>query len=132
MQKGLHFVGHARPKRHSMRLEKYAYHGTSSADHLNGKIGSLVWSGEVIHLAHFKTGIIDSVLAWKATKRLHLRVEWPAPCNSEKALCCGNFETAALYELVAQLVEHRPFKALVLGSSPSELTTPSGRDFPSR
>ena len=28
-----------------------------------------------------------------------------------------------LRELVAQLVEHRPFKALVLGSSPSELTT---------
>ena len=33
-------------------------------------------------------------------------------------------------ELVAQLVEQRPFKAWVLGSSPSELTTPSGRDTP--
>src|SRR6266567_6473155 len=29
-------------------------------------------------------------------------------------------------ELVAQLVEQRPFKAWVLGSSPSELTTPPG------
>jgi hypothetical protein len=28
-------------------------------------------------------------------------------------------------ESVAQLVEHRPFKALVLGSSPSALTTSS-------
>ena len=27
------------------------------------------------------------------------------------------------HERVAQLVEHRPFKALVLGSSPSPLTT---------
>ena len=34
----------------------------------------------------------------------------------------GNFEGAALNELVAQLVEQRPFKAWVLGSSPSELT----------
>ena len=37
---------------------------------------------------------------------------------------CGILNGAALIELVAQLVEHRPFKALVLGSSPSELTTP--------
>jgi hypothetical protein len=29
------------------------------------------------------------------------------------------------HERVAQLVEHRPFKALVLGSSPSPLTTTS-------
>jgi hypothetical protein len=28
-----------------------------------------------------------------------------------------------MFELVAQLVEQRPFKAWVLGSSPSELTT---------
>ena len=34
----------------------------------------------------------------------------------------GSFEEAALNELVAQLVEQRPFKAWVLGSSPSELT----------
>src|SRR5580692_9030901 len=34
-----------------------------------------------------------------------------------------NFEVAVLNELVAQLVEQRPFKAWVLGSSPSELTT---------
>src|ERR1700690_1762569 len=40
---------------------------------------------------------------------------------------CGNFEGAALNELVAQLVEQRPFKAWVLGSSPSGLTTHSGR-----
>jgi hypothetical protein len=31
------------------------------------------------------------------------------------------------HERVAQLVEHRPFKALVLGSSPSPLTTTSPR-----
>ena len=35
---------------------------------------------------------------------------------------CDNLESAALNELVAQLVEQRPFKAWVLGSSPSELT----------
>src|ERR1019366_6458101 len=37
---------------------------------------------------------------------------------------CVSLELAALNELVAQLVEQRPFKAWVLGSSPSELTTP--------
>jgi hypothetical protein len=36
---------------------------------------------------------------------------------------CVSFERAALNELVAQLVEQRPFKAWVLGSNPSELTT---------
>ena len=36
---------------------------------------------------------------------------------------CGSFERAAVNELVAQLVEQRPFKAWVLGSIPSELTT---------
>ena len=44
---------------------------------------------------------------------------------------CGNFEEAAFYEFVAQLVEQRPFKAWVLGSSPSELTRFVGRNFPS-
>ena len=43
---------------------------------------------------------------------------------------CDNLESAVLNELVAQLVEQRPFKAWVLGSSPSELTTLSGRDSP--
>ena len=33
-------------------------------------------------------------------------------------------------EPVAQLVEHRPFKALVLGSSPSGLTIPALRNLP--
>ena len=33
---------------------------------------------------------------------------------------CANLEV--WFESVAQLVEHRPFKALVLGSSPSALT----------
>ena len=50
----------------------------------------------------------------------------------------ASFELAALNELVAQLVEQRPFKAWVLGSNPSELTTrpgrnptnPPSRDFP--
>ena len=42
----------------------------------------------------------------------------------------GSFELAALNELVAQLVEQRPFKAWVLGSNPSELTTPSRPRFP--
>ena len=37
---------------------------------------------------------------------------------------CVSLESAALNELVAQLVEQRPFKAWVLGSIPSELTTP--------
>ena len=35
---------------------------------------------------------------------------------------CDNLESAALNELVAQVVEQRPFKAWVLGSNPSELT----------
>ena len=35
---------------------------------------------------------------------------------------CGSFEVAVLNELVAQVVEQRPFKAWVLGSNPSELT----------
>jgi hypothetical protein len=35
-------------------------------------------------------------------------------------LKCANLEV--WFESVAQLVEHRPFKALVLGSSPSALT----------
>ena len=42
--------------------------------------------------------------------------------TGQKASRCVNLESAALNEFVAQLVEHRPFKALVLGSSPSELT----------
>ena len=37
--------------------------------------------------------------------------------------CCDSLKEAALIELVAQLVEQRPFKAWVLGSIPSELTT---------
>jgi hypothetical protein len=36
-------------------------------------------------------------------------------------LKCANF--IEWFESVAQLVEHRPFKALVLGSSPSALTS---------
>ena len=38
-------------------------------------------------------------------------------------LCCGSLESAALNELVAQLVEQRPFKAWVVRSSRTELTT---------
>ena len=37
--------------------------------------------------------------------------------------CCGSLEQAASDELVAQLVEQRPFKAWVVGSNPTELTT---------
>ena len=40
---------------------------------------------------------------------------------------CDNLKEAALIELVAQLVEQRPFKAWVLGSIPSELTTHNKR-----
>ncbi len=36
---------------------------------------------------------------------------------------CGSFEEAALNELVAQLVEQRPFKAWVVRSNRTELTT---------
>jgi hypothetical protein len=39
---------------------------------------------------------------------------------SKRAVECANLEVWS--ESVAQLVEHRPFKALVLGSSPSALT----------
>ena len=53
---------------------------------------------------------------------MRLRPSWDA---GQKASRCVNLESAALNEFVAQLVEHRPFKALVLGSSPSELTIPS-------
>jgi hypothetical protein len=43
--------------------------------------------------------------------------EVPLPCCPSE---CANF--VMWFESVAQLVEHRPFKALVLGSSPSALT----------
>src|ERR1039458_8312930 len=50
----------------------------------------------------------------------------PLPCGGSKCLD----DAAICYlgsvdESVAQLVEHRPFKALVLGSSPSALTIKS-------
>src|ERR1039458_3791483 len=56
----------------------------------------------------------------------------PCACDLRSAVerqnrPCDSLERAALNELVAQLVEQRPFKAWVLGSSPSELTTPPGR-----
>src|SRR6478752_4079761 len=41
---------------------------------------------------------------------------------------CANLDM--WFESVAQLVEHRPFKALVLGSSPSALTIASLKVFP--
>src|SRR5580692_10198386 len=51
--------------------------------------------------------------------------------GTKKPPACVKLESAALNELVAQLVEHRPFMALVLGSSPSELTTHLwAADFP--
>jgi hypothetical protein len=37
--------------------------------------------------------------------------------------CCGSLKEAVLNELVTQLVEQRPFKAWVVGSIPTELTT---------
>ena len=52
-----------------------------------------------------------------------------AAALKHRNLCCGSLESAAFNELVAQLVEQRPFKAWVLGSIPSELTT-LGRGFP--
>jgi hypothetical protein len=42
----------------------------------------------------------------------------------------GSFESSGLSELVAQLVEQRPFKAWVVRSNRTELTTPWPR-FPS-
>jgi hypothetical protein len=44
--------------------------------------------------------------------------------------CCGSLEQAALNELVAQLVEQRPFKAWVVGSIPTELTTQAATSLP--
>src|SRR5580693_9400868 len=44
--------------------------------------------------------------------------------------CCGSLEQAALNELVAQLVEQRPFKAWVVGSNPTELTTQAANSLP--
>ena len=44
----------------------------------------------------------------------------PAPHAPSSSFNCANFVEWS--ESVAQLVEHRPFKALVLGSSPSALT----------
>ena len=43
---------------------------------------------------------------------------------------CGNLEEAALNELVAQLVEQRPFKAWVVRSNRTELTTPAANPLP--
>src|SRR5580704_6011100 len=44
--------------------------------------------------------------------------------------CCGSLEEAASNELVAQLVEQRPFKAWVVGSNPTELTTQAANSLP--
>ena len=50
----------------------------------------------------------------------------PAPCafrGMRPSSPCGSLKVVVMDELVAQQVEQRPFKAWVLGSSPSELTT---------
>ena len=44
--------------------------------------------------------------------------------------CCDSLEEAVLNELVAQLVEQRPFKAWVVGSNPTELTTQAAHSLP--
>ncbi len=44
--------------------------------------------------------------------------------------CCGSLKEAVLNELVAQLVEQRPFKAWVVGSIPTELTTQAANSLP--
>ena len=44
--------------------------------------------------------------------------------------CCGSLEEAAINELVAQLVEQRPFKAWVVGSIPTELTPQAANSLP--
>ena len=49
-----------------------------------------------------------------------------APRASKSAFHAALYATFGVwFESVAQLVEHRPFKALVLGSSPSALTIPN-------
>ena len=45
---------------------------------------------------------------------------------------CGSLKEAALSELVAQLVEQRPFKAWVVGSIPTELTTRAANSLPQK
>jgi len=55
----------------------------------------------------------------------HPRPSEPAPRRSlprQQHNLCVSLESAALNELVAQLVEQRPFKAWVVRSSRTELT----------
>ena len=56
--------------------------------------------------------------------------EWALTGCARANSCCGSLEEAALNELVAQLVEQRPFKAWVVGSIPTELTTQAANSLP--
>ncbi len=65
-------------------------------------------------------GVLTMVPAKMVTKR-----EFTAPRSAparRKPFPVVILEERPWHELVAQLVEQRPFKAWVLGSSPSELT----------
>jgi hypothetical protein len=75
---------------------------------------------------------IEYLLGMRRTRSLFCRLQPHLNRAASIALLqdrpCGSLDRAALNELVAQLVEQRPFKAWVLGSIPSELTIPtSGR-----
>ena len=57
------------------------------------------------------------------TRELRTDRIWAAKARRKRQIpYCDNLNLAVLNELVAQLVEQRPFKAWVLGSNPSELT----------
>src|SRR5512146_2044638 len=76
---------------------------------------------EQTELITSKPGAESAVVVGRYGLRGGLKAQ--SPVHRQQITACVSFESAALFELVAQLVEQRPFKAWVLGSNPSELTT---------
>ena len=85
------------------------------------------WEGHKISIGTFPDRSMSSKLA--AHGRMHAIQCAPLSDGSvflkrtdRREFRYGSLESSGLNELVAQLVEQRPFKAWVLGSIPSELT----------
>ena len=97
-----------------LRSRESDHHGIVPIDYLGRRTSESVF-----------LGVVFMILPKKATSpRFYFMPSRTSTDRSQRSRHpCGTFGISGLYELVAQLVEHRPFKALVLGSSPSELTT---------
>ena len=66
----------------------------------------------------------------KTSRAGFLGMQWTQTGCARVNSRCGSLKEAALSELVAQLVEQRPFKAWVVGSIPTELTTQAANSLP--